>query len=264
MEIDLNDGRLSSVIDLNADLGESFGVYRLGQDEALLAVVTSANIACGIHAGDPTTLRKAVAQALAADVQVGAHPGLPDRVGFGRRNMDLSPDEAFDLVLYQVSALWGVTRALGGALSHVKPHGALYNMAASDSKLADAIAQAVAQVDAGVALVGLAGTELLASAKRHGLQARSEVFADRRYRADGSLVPRRDANALIDDSQEAVAQAVRMARAGVVTAVTGEEIEVEADTLCIHGDGLHALQFAKEVKAALTASGVVVGAPKRA
>ncbi|MDQ0188247.1 LamB/YcsF family protein [Alicyclobacillus cycloheptanicus] len=245
-------------IDLNADMGESFGVYKLGQDEALLGVVTSANIACGFHAGDPTTMRVVVEQALAAGVAIGAHPGLPDRVGFGRRELAITPEEAFDLTLYQVGALHGVVRALGGQLRHVKPHGALYNMAAARFDLASAIAEAVRRVDDQLILVGLAGSALVTAAHQASIAARSEVFADRRYRADGSLVPRRQAGAVIEDPAEAVAQAVQMATAGVVKAEDGSRVPVAADTLCIHGDGSHAVTFAMQIRRALEEAGVRV------
>lgn len=250
-------------LDLNADLGESYGVYQLGHDEELLRVVTSANIACGFHAGDPTTVRRAIEQALAAGTAVGAHPGLPDRQGFGRRRMDITPEEVHDLVLYQVSALYGMTRALGGSLCHVKPHGALYNMAASDRLLADAIARAVIKVDPDLALVGLAGSALLSAASQLGLAARSEVFADRRYRADGSLVPRNEARALIQSEEEAVQQAVQMACAGTVATLDGGKVAVRADTICIHGDGVRAVAFATRVRDALNSAGITVSAPGR-
>ncbi len=252
--------RLELTVDLNADLGEGFGVYELGADRELLSVVTSANIACGFHAGDPTTVRTAVEQALAAGTAVGAHPGLPDRLGFGRRVMELTEDETYDLVLYQVSVLYGVTRAYGGVLKHVKPHGALYNMAAKQAPLAAAIARAVAKVDASLVLVGLAGSEILVAAERYGLASRSEVFADRRYHSDGSLVSRSDPRALIEDAEESVAQAIRMTQDGLVRALDGIDVPVRAETICIHGDGQHAVNFANRVRLALTAAGIVVTA----
>ncbi|WDL96890.1 LamB/YcsF family protein [Alicyclobacillus sp. ALC3] len=252
--------RSERTVDLNADLGESFGVYKLGADHELLSVVTSANIACGFHAGDPTTVRTAVEAALAAGVAVGAHPGLPDRLGFGRRMMELTEDEAYDLVLYQVSVLYAVTRAYGGELRHVKPHGALYNMAAKQASLAAAIARAVAKVDTALVLVGLAGSEILAAAERHGLASRSEVFADRRYHCDGSLVSRNDPRALIEDAEECVAQAIRMTQGSLVRALDGIDVPVRAETICIHGDGQQAVNFAHRVRTALTAAGIVVTA----
>lgn len=247
-------------IDLNADMGESYGVYRLGQDEALLQLVTSANIACGFHAGDASTIRVVVEQALAAGVAIGAHPGLPDRVGFGRRAIAITPAEAFDMTLYQVGALYSMVRALGGSLRHVKPHGALYNMAAEQSELADAIAQAAAKIDDRLVLVGLAGSELLVAAHRVSLPSRSEVFADRGYAANGRLLPRSMPGALIEDVEAAVNQGVSLAVRGVVVPVGGEARAVQADTICIHGDGRHAEVFARSLRTALEAAGVTVTA----
>lgn len=247
-------------VDLNADLGESFGVYSLGHDQELLKVVTSANVACGFHAGDPTTVRQSVEDALSAGVAVGAHPGFPDRPGFGRRVMELTVDEVYDLVLYQVGALYGVARACGGTLAHVKPHGALYNLAVERTSLAQAIARAVCKVDDSLVLVGLAGSELLAAAEQFGIAARSEVFADRRYQSNGSLVTRSDSRALIEDADESVEQVIKMVRHGTVAAIDGNEVNVRAQTICIHGDGPHAVEFAVRVRSALEAAGVTVSA----
>ena len=177
-------------IDMNCDLGESFGAYTIGNDAAILPFVTSANIACGFHAGDPGVMRKTVRLALDCHVALGAHPGLCDLQGFGRRKMDISPQEAYDLVLYQIGALYAFIRAEGAVMQHVKPHGALYNMAAKDSKLAEAIAEAVYKVEPELILFGLSGSELIRAAKKTGLQTAEEVFADRSYQADGTLTPR--------------------------------------------------------------------------
>jgi UPF0271 protein len=247
-------------LDINCDLGESFGAYRLGEDEAILDVVTSVNIACGFHAGDPTTMHKTVALALDKGVAIGAHPGLQDLVGFGRRNMDISPQEAFDIVVYQIGALDGFVRALGGKMQHVKPHGALYNMAAVDGKLAEAIAEAVYRVNPELILFGLSGSELVKAGKRIGLRTASEVFADRTYQADGTLTPRRQRDALIQDSGVAVAQVVRMVKEGRVRSRQGTDVEIQADTVCIHGDGPHALEFARQLRPALVEAGITVAA----
>jgi 5-oxoprolinase (ATP-hydrolysing) subunit A len=250
-------------VDLNCDMGESFGPWRMGDDAAVLPHVTSANIACGFHAGDPTTMAHTIREAMRNGVAIGAHPGLPDLVGFGRRNMDVSGDEVYDMVLYQVAAIGGVARAQGATLAHVKPHGALYNMAARSADLADAIARAVHDYDAGLVLFGLAGSELLGAAEARGLATASEVFADRGYTPDGSLVPRSWPDAMVTDEAQAIARAVRMAREGRVTAVDGTDVAVRADTICIHGDGPHAVPFARGLRAALEREDVTVRAPRR-
>ena len=247
-------------IDLNCDMGESFGAWRMGNDEAILDHVSSANIACGFHAGDPRTMRDTVRMALARGVAVGAHPGLPDLQGFGRRTMAISGDEAYEAVLYQVGALAGFVRAQGSRLRFVKTHGALYNMAARDAGLADAIATAVADFDPDLAFVGLAGSELLRAAERRGLRAVSEVFADRSYQDDGSLTPRTRAGAMIEDVDTSVAQVLGMVLDGRVRAVSGREVAVRADTLCIHGDQPGALAFVRRIREALAAAGVTVRA----
>ena len=247
-------------IDLNCDMGESFGAWTLGNDEAVLAYVSSANIACGYHAGDPRTMRRTVASALARGVAVGAHPGFPDLAGFGRRPMSLSQDEVYEAVLYQIGALAGFARAAGGRLRFVKPHGALYNMAARDRALAAAIVAAVADFDHTLAFYGLAGSEMLHAAEAAGLTAVSEVFADRAYLDDGSLAPRGQAGALIEDHQQSVAQALSMVLDGKVRALSGREVPVRADTLCIHGDKPDALALARCLRDALAEAGVQVAA----
>ena len=238
-------------VDLNADLGEG-----APDDAALLALVSSVNIACGWHAGDARLMQATVAAALARGVAIGAHPSYPDREHFGRREMQLQPEEVRADLLYQIGALDALVRAAGGRLHHVKPHGALYNQAARDPALADAIAAAVRAMDPGLAIYGLAGGELLRAAERTGLRAVAEVFADRGYRADGSLVPRSQPGALVDDVDEAVARTLRMVREGVVTAVSGETVPLQAQTLCLHGDGPHALAFARAIHQALSDAGV--------
>ncbi|MBA2078149.1 5-oxoprolinase subunit PxpA [Rhodanobacter sp. PCA2] len=248
-------------IDLNADLGESFGAWRMGDDEALLALVSSANVACGFHAGDPAIMKHTVALAAARGVAIGAHVALPDLQGFGRREMRVSVDEAHALTLYQLGALAAFTRAAGVPLAHVKPHGALYTMAARDAGLAAAIARAVRDFDPALRLVGLAGSALVEAGRAAGLAVAAEAFADRGYRADGSLQPRGEAGALLDDARQACAQALGIVRDGAVTAVDGRRVALHADTLCLHGDGPHALDFARRLRDALAAASVRIAAP---
>lgn len=243
-------------LDINCDMGESFGVYRIGRDEEILDYVTSANIACGFHAGDPATMRKTVRAALEKKAGIGAHPGLPDLPGFGRREMALSPQEAYDLVVYQIGALYGFVKAEGGKIQHVKPHGALYNMAAKNFSLAEAIAEAVYDVDPELILFGLSGSQLERAGKKAGLRTAAEVFADRTYQEDGSLTPRREKNALIGDPEAAVKQVVRMVKEGKVKSLQGTEVAIRADTVCIHGDGEHALDFAKYLSGSLAKNGI--------
>jgi len=245
-------------VDLNCDMGESFGAYRLGRDEEMIRYVTSANIACGFHAGDAGTMRKTVRLALEQGVAVGAHPGLQDLVGFGRRRMEISPREAYDIVVYQIGALLGFVKAEGGTLAHVKPHGELYNMAAKSAELAEAIAEAVYRVDPELILFGLAGSELIKAGERIGLRTASEVFADRTYQADGSLTPRREPDALITDEKRSLAQVIRMVKEGKVRTQQQTDISIKADTICVHGDGARAVEFARGIRAALAEAGIVV------
>ena len=238
-------------IDLNSDLGESFGAYTIGNDSEVLKYVSSANVACGFHAGDPFVMHKTVELALQNKVAIGAHPGLMDLNGFGRRKMYIKPQEAYDIVLYQVGALNAFVKAAGGTLQHVKPHGALYNMAAKDEALALAIAKAVYAVSPSLILFGLAGSYLIKAGKQIGLPTASEVFADRTYQADGSLTPRTQPNAMITDDDKAIAQVLGMIKDGVVYTPSGEKVNVIADTVCIHGDSLKALEFAKKITTAI-------------
>lgn len=240
-------------IDLNCDLGESFGTYKIGVDEEILNFVTSANIACGFHAGDPGVMHKTVKLALEKSVSIGAHPGLPDLVGFGRRNMNISPEEAYDMVVYQVGALNAFVKSEGGIMQHVKPHGALYNMAAKDQVLAEAIAKAIYKVDPQLILFGLSGSELIKAGENIGLSTASEVFADRTYQQDGSLTPRINKDALITNSDTAIKQVIKMVTEGNVFCQQGFYIPIKADTICIHGDGVHALDFAQEINKQLEA-----------
>lgn len=250
-------------VDLNCDLGESFGAYTIGADESVLPYITSASVACGFHGGDPAVMRQTVDRAKALDVAIGAHPGLPDLVGFGRRAMDITPDDAYDMVVYQIGALAAFASAAGTRLRHVKPHGALYNMAAVKRELADAIARAVHDVDRDLVLFGLAGSQLLSAADAVGLRAASEAFADRNYMPDGTLVSRRRADAQIADTRDAVHRAVRLVLDGQVRSIDGTDIPVRAETICIHGDGPHAADFARALRSAFESEGIVVRAPQR-
>jgi UPF0271 protein len=250
-------------LDMNCDLGEGFGAWRMGEDEAILDYVTSANIACGFHAGDPGTMRRTVAAARARGVALGAHPSLPDLQGFGRREMRVTPDEVYDMVLYQVGALDAFARAQGARLQHVKPHGALYNMAARDVQLAQAIARAVRAYDRGLTLFGLSGSELIRAGREAGIAVASEVFADRTYQADGSLTPRSRGDSLIEDVERSIAQVLGMVQHGTVQATDGTQVKVEADTLCIHGDQPTARAFAARLRETLQEAGVEVRAPRQ-
>ena len=240
-------------IDINSDLGESFGAYTMGNDAEVLRYVTSANIACGFHASDPLTMQKAVRQAKEAGVKIGAHPGYPDLVGCGRRELKVSPAELKAMVIYQVGALQAVCKAEGTKLHHVKPHGAMYNMAAKDEKLADAIAEAVAAVDGSLTLVGLSGSCLKAAAEKHGLAFAAEVFADRAYEDDGSLVSRTKPGAMIEDEDLAIRRMLHLLETGTIESSNGKEIRLEADTICVHGDSPKAVLFAKKLREALDA-----------
>ena len=248
-------------IDLNADVGESLGPWPMGADAALIGLVTSVNVACGFHAGDPLTILRTVRLALAAGVAIGAHPGYPDLVGFGRRDMALTADELEAAVLYQVAALAGIVRAEGGRLAHVKPHGALYNHAAIDPTTAESIARAVARLDPELRLVGPPGSALIAAGIATGLACLSEGFADRAYEADGSLRSRRLPGALLQDPAVAAAQAVRIATEGRTTTSDGTTIELAVATLCIHGDTPGAAAIATAVREALANAGVAVRRP---
>lgn len=248
-------------IDLNADLGESFGPWPMGQDQSLMTSITSANIACGFHAGDPGVMRRTVALARQHGVAIGAHPGFPDLQGFGRREIQAAPEEIEDLVLYQVAALAGVARAQGAQVQHVKAHGALYNMAARDRALADAIARAVAAFDRTLILFGLPDSALLHAGQAVGLQVAAEAFADRAYEPDGSLASRRKPGSVIHDPAQVVARAVQMVTRGTVVATDGSTMTLRADTLCLHGDTPGSGELARQVRAGLEAAGVSVAAP---
>ena len=248
-------------VDLNCDMGESHGTFVIGNDEAVLPFVTSINVACGFHGGDPSVMRRTVTLAAMHNVAVGAHPGLPDLIGFGRREMGVSEQEVYDMVTYQVGALQGIAMAAGGIrLQHVKPHGALYNMAAVREDLADAIARAVSDVDDALVLVGLSGSALIRAAAAHRLVAVSEVFADRHYVANGTLVPRSHPDAMVASVDHAVARAVRMVMRHEVIALDGATVSLDAQTICIHGDAPLAALCAQGIRAGLEEAGVAVQA----
>jgi UPF0271 protein len=241
-------------------MGESFGAYTIGQDEAILDFVTSANIACGFHGGDPLVMQQTVKLALAKKVAIGAHPGLPDLTGFGRREMAISPAEAFALVVYQIGALGAFVQAEGGKLHHVKPHGALYNMAAVNAGLAEAIAEAVYKVNPNLILYGLAGSLMIQAGNRLGLQTAREAFADRTYQSDGTLTPRSLPQAMLTNPAAAAQQVLRLVKEGKVRSQQNEDVTLVADTICIHGDAPEALSFARRLQEVLLQEGVVIQA----
>lgn len=247
-------------IDLNADIGESYGAWTMGDDAVLVPLVSSANIACGFHAGDPHVMSESVQLCVAHGVAIGAHPSYPDREGFGRRAMGLAPREIHEAVLYQVAALAGFARAAGSRLRHVKPHGALYNAAAVEPAVADAIARAVHAFDSALLLVGLAGSRLIEAGRARGLATLAEGFADRRYVRDGTLVRRGQPGALIEDPQAAEAQVLGMLREGCVFGVAGDRVALAVDTVCVHSDGSHAVALARRLRARLRAEGIEVRA----
>lgn len=250
-------------IDLNCDMGESFGSYHLGNDEAILSLVTSANVACGFHAGDPQVMQDSVSLAVKHHVAVGAHPGFPDLVGFGRRSLDATMSEIENDVLYQIGALYGFARAANAPLVHVKAHGALYNSAATNPEIAQAIARAVKRFDAKLILVGLANSTLVDVARDVGLKVAREGFCDRAYTPSGQLQSRRVIGAVITDPSQAAAQAVQLASKQSVTTTDGSIIPMLVDTLCIHGDTPNAIEIAREVRGALQKSGIEIAPPNR-
>jgi len=250
-------------VDLNSDLGESFGAYQIGCDREVISRVTSANIACGWHAGDPLVLDHTIALAKENGVAVGAHPGYPDLLGFGRRNLAVTPGEAYAYVLYQLGAFAAFARKHGLPVQHLKAHGALYNMAGGDIRLAAAVGRAVRDFDREIILLGLAGSKLIEAAEELDLRYASEVFADRAYEADGSLVARDKPGAMITDEAQCIARVLGMVQEGGVAAVTGETVAVKADSICVHGDGPKALAFTSRIREALEAAGVQVASLNR-
>ncbi len=248
-------------IDLNCDMGESFGTYKLGQDEELMKSITSANIACGWHAGDPAVMNRTVQMAAAYGVGIGAHPGYPDLLGFGRRYMDCTAEDIRNSVIYQVGALKGFCSANGAKMQHVKPHGALYNASVGDEVIATAIAEGVASVDPELLFVVLAGPKSAALAqvgKSVGIRVVFEAFADRAYTPQGALVSRREPGAVIKDSQQVAARALKMAKKGKVTAVDGSEIDLVAQTICVHGDTPGAVEIVQAIRGLLESEGVQI------
>lgn len=238
-------------IDLNCDLGESFGNYTLGMDAEVIPYVSSVNVACGYHAGDPCVMEKTIRLAAEAGVGIGAHPGLPDLMGFGRRMMKISPAEARAYMLYQLGALGAFCKAKDVKMAHVKPHGALYNMAAKDAALAEAVVGAIRDYDDSLILLALANSGMTKAAERMGLAYANEVFADRAYEPDGTLVARTKPGAMIEDEDQAIARVIRMVKEGKVTAIDGSEVTIQADSVCVHGDGAKALLFVKKIREAL-------------
>lgn len=248
-------------IDMNSDVGESFGVYKIGLDEEVIPQITSANIACGFHAGDPAVMRKTVALAKQYGVEVGAHPGFQDLVGFGRRNIDATLEEIQDAIVYQTGALMAFARSQGVKLQHVKAHGSLYNMAVANTKIWEAMAEAIAQIDQDLILVVLASSNrepLQEIGRRYGIRIAFEAFPDRAYNQDGSLVSRRVKGAVIHDHEEVAKRALKMAMEGKVIAMDGTEISLKADTLCVHGDNPAAVKMVKKIRQELREAGVSI------
>jgi 5-oxoprolinase (ATP-hydrolysing) subunit A len=248
-------------IDLNSDVGESFGNYKIGLDEEVIPLISSANIACGFHAGDPLVMANTVSLAAENGVGIGAHPGLPDLMGFGRRTMDISLDDIAHYVTYQVGALQAFARQRGLTLQHVKPHGALYNMAVTNPDISDTIARVISELDENLILVTLAGVngdELAVIAKRHSIRIAFEFFADRAYNPDGSLVNRKLPGAVLHDDETVAKRIIKLAKEGSVTAIDGTEMKLEADTICVHGDNPQALSLVKRIRDSLMDSEIEV------
>ncbi len=248
-------------IDLNCDMGESYGAWKMGADAEVMPFITSANIACGFHGGDPATIRKTVRLAVDRGVAIGAHPSLPDLMGFGRRPMQISPQDMYDLVVYQAGAVEAFARAAGAKLHHVKCHGALYNMAAVDEALSEAMARAVKDLGSGVILYALSGSKSLDAGKKAGIRVVGEVFADRGYSDDGTLAPRDKPGGMIEDAAASAKQALAMIEEGYVTSLSGKRVAVAADTMCLHGDQPGAVTFAKRLRETFKERGIVVAAP---
>lgn len=245
-------------VDLNSDLGESFGRYKLGLDEEVMNYITSANVATGWHAGDPLVMRKTVRLAKGKGVSVGAHPGYPDLLGFGRRYMKLTPEEARNYILYQIGALYAFTRAEGLELQHVKPHGALYNALVKEEELARAVIEGIADFDRNLIFVTLSGSRPAEIAEEMGVKVAHEVFADRAYNPDGTLVPRSRPRAVIHDKDEIAERVVSMVKDGGVKAINGEWVELKADTICVHGDNPKAVEIARHIREILEREGVKI------
>jgi UPF0271 protein len=248
-------------VDLNCDMGESFGAWKMGNDAGVMPYITSANIACGFHGGDPATIRKTVRLAVEHGVAIGAHPSLPDLMGFGRRTMRISPQEMYDLVVYQAGAVEAFARAAGAKLHHVKCHGALYNMAAMDEGLSDAMVRAVKDLGSGIFLYCLSRSKTFDIGKNQNIPVAAEVFADRGYSDDGTLAPRDKPGGMIEDKEESVTHALRMVEEGVVVSLSGKRVPVAADTVCLHGDQPGAVEFAAHIRKTFAARGITIAAP---
>lgn len=245
-------------VDLNSDIGESFGAYKIGMDEEIVKHVTSINCACGYHAGDPLIMDKTVKAAVENNVQIGAHPGYPDLMGFGRRKIAVKPEEARAYMLYQVGALSAFAKAHGTKLQHMKLHGAFYNTACNDEKLANAILDAVEEFDKDLILMVLSGSYIAKEGKKRGLRVAQEVFADRGYNEDGSLVNRSLPGAFVKDPKEAIPRVIKMIKENKVVTADGKEIDIVADSICVHGDNPEALEFVKNIRKGLEDEGIVV------
>jgi len=248
-------------IDLNCDMGESFGAWKMGADAEIMPLISSANIAAGFHAGDPATIRRTVDLARASGVAIGAHPSLPDLAGFGRRTMKVSAQEVYDLVLYQAGAVEAFARAAGAKLHHVKCHGALYNMSAMDDELSDAIARAVKALGGNVQLYALSNSRMMQAGRKNGVKTVGEVFADRGYMDDGTLAPRGQPGGMIEDSEKSVSQVLSMVDEGVVVSLSGKRVPVCADTLCLHGDQPGAVAFATALRETFARKNISLAAP---
>ncbi len=249
---------MSVKVDLNCDLGESFGAYKIGMDDEVIKLVSSANIACGFHASDPVVMQKTVKMAKDSGIGIGAHPGFYDLMGFGRRNMVISPKEAYAYVTYQLGALYAFCSQAGVKIQHVKPHGALYNMAGKDYELAKGICQAIYDFDPEIILLGLSGSQMINAGKDIGLKCANEFFADRAYEDDGSLRARTKEGSMITDENEAIERVVKVLKTGKVTTYSGNEIELKIDSICVHGDNEHALEFVKIIRERLTKEGIEI------
>lgn len=245
-------------VDLNCDLGESFGNYKIGCDDEVIPFISSANIACGFHASDPAVMDKTVKMAKRCGISVGAHPGFPDLMGFGRRKMDITPHEAKVMLQYQIGALDAFCKAHNIKMSHVKPHGALYNMAGKDIELSLAICEGIKSVNPNLILLGLSGSKMIEAAKMTGIKYASEVFADRAYNDDGSLVDRKKNGAVITDEDEAIKRVIQMVKEGRVKSINGNDIKIEAQSICIHGDNIKALEFAKKIRHSLECENIEI------
>ena len=248
-------------IDLNCDMGESYGAWKMGADAEIMPLISSANIAAGFHAGDPGTIRKTVGIAVDNGVAIGAHPSLPDIMGFGRRTMKVSAQEIYDMVIYQAGAIEAFARAAGAKLHHVKCHGALYNMSAMDEELSDAIARAVRDLGGGVQLYALSNSRMMEAGLRHGVKTVGEVFADRGYMDDGTLAPRGQPGGMIEDAAKSVAQVLSMVDDGIVVSLSGKRVPVSAGTLCLHGDQPGAVAFATALRDTFAKKNIALAAP---